>query len=131
MVLISGGIFGLGESQEDRVSMLESLATLKPTSVPINFYHHNEALQLQPNNLSVEEALDLIRLSRKMLPDAQRIMVAGGRELMFGERQSEIFAAGANSIVIGNYLTTAGRAMHKDLEMLDSLGLEIAKSVTG
>jgi biotin synthase len=64
-----------------------------------------------------------------MLPDAQRIMVAGGRELMFGERQGEIFDAGANSIVIGNYLTTAGRDMHKDLEMLASLGLEVATQV--
>ena len=131
MVLISGGIFGLGESQEDRVSMLNALASLNPTSVPINFYHHNEALQLSPNPLTVDEALALIRLSRKMLPNAQRIMVAGGRELMFGERQNEIFEAGANSIVIGNYLTTAGRAMNKDLEMLQSLGLDIAKSVAG
>jgi len=131
MVLITGGIFGLGETQADRVSMLESLASLKPTSVPINFYHHNEALQLKPNPLSVDEALDLVKLTRKMLPDAQRIMVAGGRELMFGDRQSEIFAAGANSIVIGNYLTTAGREMNKDLEMLASLGLEVATSVTG
>ena len=129
MVLISGGIFGLGESQEDRVSMLESLASLNPTSVPINFYHHNPALQLSPNPLEVEEALELIRLTRAMLPDAQRIMVAGGRELMFGERQGEIFEAGANSIVIGNYLTTAGRDMHKDLEMLASLGLEVASQV--
>ena len=129
MVLISGGIFGLGESQEDRVSMLESLASLNPTSVPINFYHHNPALQLSPNPLEVEEALELIRLTRTMLPDAQRIMVAGGRELMFGERQGEIFEAGANSIVIGNYLTTAGRDMHKDLEMLASLGLEVASQV--
>jgi len=129
LVLISGGIFGLGETQEDRVAMLQSLATLNPTSVPINFYHHNEALELSPNPLNKDEALALIQLTREMLPDAQRIMVAGGRELMFGERQSEIFAAGANSIVIGNYLTTAGRVMSKDLEMLKSLGLEVAKSV--
>ena len=131
LVLITGGIFGLGETQEDRVSMLESLASLNPTSVPINFYHHNEALQLQPNPLTVDEALSLIKLTREMLPNAQRIMVAGGRELMFGERQNEIFDAGANSIVIGNYLTTAGREMNKDLEMLRSLGLNIAKSVAG
>jgi len=131
LVLITGGIFGLGETQEDRVSMLESLASLNPTSVPINFYHHNEALQLQPNPLTVDEALSLIKLTRKMLSNAERIMVAGGRELMFGERQNEIFAAGANSIVIGNYLTTAGREMNKDLEMLRSLGLDIAKSVAG
>jgi biotin synthase len=129
LVLISGGIFGLGESQEDRISMLESLKSLNPISVPINFYHHNEALELQPNPLDVDEALSLIKLTREMIPDAQRIMVAGGRELMFGERQNEIFKYGANSIVIGNYLTTSGRAMSKDLDMLKHLGLGVAKAV--
>ncbi len=129
MVLITGGIFGLGETQEDRVSMLESLNSLNPSSVPINFYHHNEALELSPNSLEVDEALALVKLTREMIPNAQRIMVAGGRELMFGERQSEIFENGANSIVIGNYLTTAGRVMSKDLEMLKSLNLEVATEV--
>jgi biotin synthase len=129
MVLITGGIFGLGESQEDRVSMLKALASLNPTSVPINFYHHNKALSLSPNPLSVDEALDLIEMTRKSIPDAQRIMVAGGRELMFGERQAEIFERGANSIVIGNYLTTTGRVMSKDLDMLQSLHLEVADQV--
>ena len=129
LTLITGGIFGLGETQEDRVSMLESLASLNPTSVPINFYHHNEALELSPNSLEVEEAFKLIELTREMIPNAQRIMVAGGRELMFGDRQAEIFEHGANSIVIGNYLTTNGRAMNKDLDMLQSLKLEVAKKV--
>lgn len=129
MVLITGGIFGLGETQEDRVSMLEALNSLNPTSVPINFYHHNEALDLTPNSLNVEEGLALIELTRKTLPNAERIMVAGGRELMFGERQNEIFEYGANSIVIGNYLTTSGRAMNKDLDMLKSLNLEVADKV--
>ena len=129
LVLITGGIFGLGETQEDRVSMLKSLALLKPTSVPINFYHHNEALELQPNSLNVDEALALVKLTRETLPDAERIMVAGGRELMFGERQNEIFKYGANSIVIGNYLTTSGRATNKDLEMLESLNLNVATKV--
>ncbi|TKI71025.1 biotin synthase [Sulfurimonas crateris] len=129
LVLISGGIFGLGESQEDRVSMLESLKSLNPTSVPINFYHHNEALELSPNPLNVDEALSLVKLTREMLSDAERIMIAGGRELMFGKRQNEIFSHGANSIVIGNYLTTNGREMSKDLDMLRSLGLKIAKAV--
>ncbi len=129
MVLITGGIFGLGESNEDRISMLESLNSLNPSSVPINFYHHNEALELQPNSLSVDEALKLVKLTKEMIPNAQRIMVAGGREMMFGDRQAEIFTNGANSIVIGNYLTTAGREMNKDLEMLKSLNLEVAKKV--
>ena len=129
MVLITGGIFGLGESAEDRISMLESLNSLNPSSVPINFYHHNEALELQPNPLSVDQALELVKLTREMIPKAQRVMVAGGRELMFGQRQNEIFENGANSIVIGNYLTTAGREMNKDLDMLQSLNLEVATKV--
>lgn len=129
LVLISGGIFGLGETQEDRVSMLNSLKSLNPTSVPINFYMHNEALELNPSTVTTDEALQLIKLTRQTIPDAERIMVAGGRELMFGERQNEIFEYGANSIVIGNYLTTSGRIMSKDLEMLKSLGLEVAKKV--
>jgi len=129
MFLITGGIFGLGESSEDRISMLESINALNPASVPINFYHHNEALELQPNPLNVDEALELVKLTKKMIPNAQRIMVAGGRELMFGDRQAEIFTNGANSIVIGNYLTTAGREMNKDLEMLKSLNLSVAKKV--
>ena len=129
LVLISGGIFGLGENQEDRISMLKSLKELNPTSVPINFYHHNEALELSPNSLTTDEALELIKLTRETLIDADRIMVAGGRELMFGDRQNEIFEYGANSIVIGNYLTTSGRMMSKDLDMLKSLQLEVAITV--
>lgn len=129
LILISGGIFGLGEKQEDRISMLKSLKELNPTSVPINFYHHNEALELSPNSLTADEALELIKLTRDTLCDADRIMVAGGRSLMFGDRQNEIFEHGANSIVIGNYLTTSGRVMIKDLEMLKSLNLNVAKTV--
>jgi len=129
LTLITGGIFGMGESQEQRISMLESLKSLNPTSVPLNFYHHNPALPLQPNPLTTDEALELISLARSIIKDADRIMVAGGRELMFGARQEEIFAAGANSIVIGNYLTTQGRDKSSDLEMLKKLGFEVAKKV--
>lgn len=128
MVLITGGIFGMGETQVDRVSMLKALASLNPTSVPINFYHHNPALPLEPNRLTTDEALELVRLTKEIIPDADRVMIAGGREMMFKDRQAEIFEAGANAIVIGNYLTTSGREKSRDLEMLRNLGLEIAKS---
>jgi biotin synthase len=124
--LISGGIFGMGETQEDRLSMLYSLKELNPISVPLNFYHHNPALPLNPNPLNVEESLELITLARTILENADRIMIAGGREITFKERQDEIFEAGANSIVIGNYLTTSGREAHTDLRMLQELGFEIA-----
>lgn len=129
LTLISGGIFGLGESVSDRKSMLKSLSELNPTSVPINFYHHNEALELKPNSLTTDKALSLIKQTRQTLSNAERIMVAGGRELMFGDRQKEIFKYGANSIVIGNYLTTSGRMISKDLDMIKSLNLKVAKKV--
>lgn len=126
--LISGGIFGMGETMEDRTSMLHSLKALNPVSVPLNFYHHNPALPLNPNPLSIDESLNLITLARTILDKADRIMIAGGREITFKDRQHEIFKAGANSIVIGNYLTTAGRDAHADLMMLKELGFEIAAS---
>ncbi len=129
LVLITGGIFGLGETQQDRISMLKALNSLNPTSVPINFYHHNEALELKPNSLTVDEALELVKLTRETIPHAERIMVAGGRELMFGDRQNEIFKYGANSIVVGNYLTTTGRVVSKDLDMIKSLNLGVATQV--
>ncbi len=116
----------MGETSDDRLSMLYSLKELNPTSVPLNFYHHNSALPLNPNPLTVNESLELIRLSRTILTQADRIMVAGGREVTFGARQEEIFAAGANSIVLGNYLTTTGREAHTDLEMVRKLGFDIA-----
>ena len=124
--LVSGGIFGLGESQEDRISMLESLASLEPMNVPLNFFHPNEALPIVSNSVTKEQAFELIELARKMIPNAHKIMVAGGRELMFGEDEYKIFEHGANSIVIGDYLTTSGKNVLNDLADLEKLGYKIA-----
>lgn len=125
LALISGGIFGMGENREDRLFMLQSIAELEPMSVPINFFHPNTALPIQNNLTSVDEALELITLAKKMIPGA-RIMIAGGREITFKERQMEIFEAGADAIVIGNYLTTSGETPSKDLEMIQKAGYEVA-----
>lgn len=92
--LVCGGIFGLGETQEDRISMLESIASLNPKNVPVNFFHPNKALPIVKNSITKQQAFELIELTRKMVPNAQKIMVAGGRELMFGDDQYEIFDHG-------------------------------------
>ncbi len=126
--LVCGGIFGLGETQEDRISMLKSIASLNPKTVPLNFFHPNDALPFVKNSISKEVAFELIKLSKKMIPDAHKIMVAGGREMMFKENQYKIFKYGANSIVIGNYLTTQGKETSKDIQEIENLGYEIAKS---
>lgn len=124
--LVCGGIFGLGETMEDRISMIQSIASLEPTNVPINFFHPNKALPIVENSISKQEAFELIRLVRETVPNAHKIMVAGGRELMFGENQYEVFNYGANAIVIGDYLTTKGNIASKDIEALEALGLTIA-----
>ncbi|RXJ77263.1 biotin synthase BioB [Arcobacter sp. F155] len=125
--LVCGGIFGLGETQEQRVSMLESIASLEPMNVPLNFFHPNEALPLVENTVSREEAFELIALARKMVPGAMKIMVAGGRELMFGDEQYKIFEKGANAFVIGDYLTTAGRTPADDIAELEKQGIKVIR----
>lgn len=126
--LCTGGIFGLGETMEDRISMLESIRSLDPESAPINFFHPNAALPLEGRTLPIEEALEMVRIARGILGPDRRIMVAGGREITFGEEDYRIFEAGANAIVIGNYLTTRGNDPMRDHAMLKKYGYEIAKS---
>jgi len=125
--LVSGGIFGLGESHEQRKSFINSLKKLNPKTVPLNFFHPNPALPLKATPLEIDEALELVKWVKSELPSV-KLMVAGGREITFKERQNEIFSAGATAIVIGNYLTTRGEDPHKDKQMIESLGLRLAKS---
>ncbi|SFO92552.1 biotin synthase [Hydrogenimonas thermophila] len=126
--LCTGGIFGLGETMDDRISMLESVKSLEPESVPINFFHPNDALPLEGKILPKEEALEMIRIAREILGNSRRIMIAGGREITFGDEDYKIFEAGANAIVIGNYLTTHGNDPLRDHKMLETYGYEIAKN---
>ncbi len=128
--LFSGGIFGMGESKEDRVSLISSIKELQPATVAMNFFHPNEALPIKENLLDIDNALRLIQYMSSELENS-RIMVAGGREYMFKDRVGEIFKSGANAIVIGDYLTTCGDKPNRDLEMIESLGLEIAAKYNG
>ena len=125
--LCTGGIFGLGESKKQREELLKEIASLKPDSVPINFFHPNPALPLEQKIIRKSEALEVIKRAREIMSEAM-IMVAGGRELVFKDSWPKIFKAGANAIVIGDYLTTKGNAPSKDLETLNSLGYKIANS---
>ncbi|MRI84188.1 MAG: biotin synthase BioB [Nitratiruptor sp.] len=128
--LCTGGIFGLGESPQQRQELIEQIASLKPMSIPINFYHPNPALPLPQKILDPQEALAIIAQVRRANPEAM-VMVAGGRELVFKERWPEIFKAGANAIVIGDYLTTKGERPDRDLATLERLGYEIASDCHG
>lgn len=123
--LCSGGIFGLGESHEDRTAFIQSVKSLSPDTMPLNFYIQNPALPLKAAPLSEKEALEIITEVRTALPNT-RLMVAGGRETTFKSKECDIFAAGADAIVIGDYLTTKGELPASDREMIERLGYEIA-----
>ena len=121
----TGGIFGLGESKEQREEFLTSLASLNPHTVPINFFMPHPNLPIKEPKMSVEEALWCVKKTKEYLPNA-RLMLAGGREAVFGQRQLEAFEAGADGIVLGDYLTQKGDEPNKDIQMLNSYGIKIA-----
>jgi len=114
--------------EEDREELLKAIASLSPMSTPLNFYHPNPALPIKTRNIERDEALDIIARARTLLAHTQLLMVAGGRELLFNGHEEAMFRAGANAIVIGNYLTTEGLAPHKDKAILESLGYKAATS---
>ncbi len=128
LALCSGGIFGMGETTEDRDALLNSIASLSPESTPLNFYHPNPALPIKTRNIELNEAINIIKKARILLGDDKLLMVAGGRELLFSGQENLMFEAGANAMVIGNYLTTEGIDASSDKKMLDTLGYKVAIS---
>ncbi|WP_295418948.1 biotin synthase [Sulfurovum sp.] len=128
LALCSGGIFGMGETLEDRDELLDAIASLHPESTPLNFYHPNPALPIKTRNIEIEESLAIISRARALLGEDTLLMVAGGRELLFTGQEQKMFEAGANAIVIGDYLTTRGLEPNKDKSMLEALGYEVATS---
>ena len=118
-----GGIFGLGEDWAQRIELLADLAKLEVDRIPLNFLIPIEGTRLAGRPLlDPMDALRIICLARLMLP-AREIVVAGGRERVLGQLQSQVFFAGANGILTGNYLTTKGRCVQDDLELVRACGL--------
>jgi len=123
--LCSGGIFGLGESWEDRIDMALALREIGPDSVPINFLTPVKGTSLGVQKLlNPFDALKIISLYRFILPDKE-IRVCGGRIQTLGEFNSFIFSAGADGLLTGNYLTTLGRNFEDDLELINQYGLKV------
>jgi len=120
----SGGLFGMGESREDRLDMALALKELDVDSVPLNFLARVEGTPLEnAEPLEPMEILRIIALFRYVLPDKD-IRICGGRGVNLRSMQSWVFYAGANAMMIGNYLTTAGNPPEEDLQMLRDLGLK-------
>ena len=125
--MCSGCLFWLGENAEQRVDLLATLRDLEVDSVPLNFLNpipgtRIESMAVTPSPL---ECLKIIAVARLMMPKIQ-IRVCGGREKYLRDMKSWIFAAGASALMIGSYLTTSGRRVNDDLQMIADAGMEIA-----
>lgn len=120
----SGGIFGIGESWQDRIDLAYELKELQVESIPLNFLCPIPGTPMeQQAPLPSLECLHIIALFRLINP-AVNLTVCGGRERNLRDLQSWIFMAGASGMMIGNYLTTTGRSIDDDLGMLKDLGLK-------
>ncbi len=125
IALCVGGIFGMGESKEQRIELLETIRSLDVDSVPLNFLNPIQGTKLEKmDDLSPRECLKIIAAARLMMPD-KSIRICGGRERNLGDFQSWIFFAGADGIMIGGYLVTSGREVGDDLKMIEGSGLTI------
>jgi biotin synthase len=126
MELCCGGILGMGETLEQRIDFAFELRELDPCEVPINLLDPRPGTGLgeQPI-LTPREALQAIALFRLILPSAW-LRLAGGRERVLGELQAMGLLAGANALIVGNYLTTAGRTAEEDHALLEALGMPVA-----
>lgn len=126
MEVCSGGIIGMGETLEQRAEFACDLAELNPTEVPMNFL--DPRLGTPFADLDVMETPDALRAIgafRLALPKTI-LRFAGGRELTLGDLGTEQgLLGGINAVIVGNYLTTLGRPMEEDLDMLGKLRLPI------
>ena len=123
--ICAGGIFGIGETEADRVDMALELRRLGADTVPMNFLHPIEGTPLGgAETLKPMQILRIIAIFRFILPETN-LKIAGGRVLNLRDLQSWMFYAGATSILSGDYLTTTGRAVAEDMQMLADLGLGV------
>ncbi len=123
----SGGIIGMKESDEDIIELALSLRDLEVTSVPINFLIPILNTPFENfSELNPRRCLKILCLFRFLLP-TREIRIAGGREVHLRSLQP-LGLYPANSIFIGDYLTTAGQAARADLEMIRDTGFVLEAS---
>ena len=122
--ICSGGIFGIGESDDQILELALTLKQLEVDSVPINFLTPIKGTPLESqNSLTPLKCLKIISLFRYMLPRSE-IIICGGRIHNLMELHPFVFHSGASGIMTGNYLTTKGQTLKSDLNLLRSLELK-------
>ena len=126
----AGGILGLGETLAQRWELARALKELPVDAIPLNFLHPLPGTGLAARPLlSPLEALQIIAAFRLIFPD-RSLIICGGRQATLRSLAPLIFAAGANCLMTGDYLTTRGRLPEEDRQMLADLGLELVQERT-
>ena len=124
LTVCSGGIMGLGETEEDRIDMALTLRELGIKSVPLNLLNPIPGTPMEGNKrLTSDDMRQIAAVYRFLLPDAS-IRLAGGRGLL-PDKGEGCFRSGANAAISGDMLTTAGITVETDLTLLDKLGYEV------
>jgi biotin synthase len=122
--ICSGGIVGMGETPDDIVEMALTLRDLSVESIPINFLNPIDGTPLEAaHHLNPRDCLKVLAMFRLVHPDRD-IRIAGGRELRLGALQPLGLYA-ANSIFVGDYLTTRGQPPTADYKMIQDLGFRV------
>ena len=122
-----GGIIGMGERREDVVEMAMALRELGVQSIPINFLIPIDGTPLgQKRDLTPRYCLKVLAMFRLVNPDRE-LRIAGGREVHLGSLQALGLYA-ANSVFVGDYLTTTGQPAEADYQMIRDLGFEIVRN---
>ena len=122
-----GGILNLGESPEQRVEMAFELASINPTSVPINLLIPKAGTKFGDREiLDPWEAVKWVAIFRLVLPDAL-FRLCGGRVENLAELQPLAIKAGVNGVMMGNFLTTLGNTPAQDRAMFEDAGLNITR----
>jgi len=120
----SGCIIGMGETDEDVVELAFALRELDADSIPVNFLNPIPGTPLEGmNRLNPRKCLLTLALFRFVCP-TKEIRASGGRELQLRSLQPLALYA-ANSVFVGDYLTTAGQSADEDHRMIEDLGFEI------
>ncbi|MFD7919981.1 biotin synthase BioB [Streptomyces sp. NPDC059740] len=120
----SGLIAGMGETDEDLVDVVFALRELDPDSVPVNFLIPFEGTPLEKEwNLTPQRALRILAMVRFVCPDVE-VRLAGGREVHLRSLQPLALHL-ANSVFLGDYLTSEGQAGKADLDMIADAGFEV------
>ncbi|WP_053375566.1 biotin synthase BioB [Paenibacillus sp. FJAT-27812] len=120
----SGVIIGMGETNQEMIEMAYALRELDADSIPINFLNAIPGTPLEhAGRIPAMKALKVLALFRFICP-AKEIRVAGGREVNLRSLQPLSLYA-ANSLFVGDYLTTAGQAITADHQIIEDMGFEI------